>query len=248
MTDLLGAAVEAHGGLERWRGVRAVDVRFNFSGAGLVVKGFPRHLQPSCSIDIRECRVVFQRLGTDPDERWVFTADRVWIERRDGTMIQERHRPRAAFAGHVWETKWDALHLTYFIGYAMWNYLSIPFLLTNPDFTTRELDGHSESNEHWRVLEVVYPDGVPAHTKVQKFYFGPDLLLRRMDYVTDIAGGVAAHYCFDHRPYQGITIPTLRRIVSRTDEGAKVTGRTGFLLDHIDVDVRCQDDRAAQAA
>jgi hypothetical protein len=32
MTDLLGAVIEAHGGLERWRGVRAIDVRFNFSG------------------------------------------------------------------------------------------------------------------------------------------------------------------------------------------------------------------------
>jgi hypothetical protein len=52
------------------------------------------------------------------------------------------------------------------------------------------------------VLEVAYPDGVPSHTKVQKFYFDPDLLLRRMDYVTDVADGVAAHYCFDQRPYQ----------------------------------------------
>ena len=167
---------------------------------------------------------------------------------RDGTVIQERHRPRDAFAGHVWETKWDALHLTYFIGYAMWNYVSIPFYLANPDFTTRELDGHNENDEHWRVLEVAYPDGVPAHTKVQKFYFGPDLLLRRMDYVTDVAGGVAAHYCFDHRPYEGIIMPTLRRIVSRTGEGAKVTGRTGFLLDYIDVDVRRNDDRGTEAA
>ena len=238
MTDLLEAAIEAHGGMERWRGVRAIDVRFNFSGAALVVKGFPRHLQPSCTIDVRECRVVFQRLSGDPDERWIFTADRVWNERHGGSLIEERHHPRDAFAGHVWETKWDALHLTYFIGYAMWNYVSIPFLLAEPGFATRELDGHEENGEHWRVMEVTYPDGVPAHTKVQKFYFGSDLLLRRMDYVTDVAGGVAAHYCFDHRPYDGITIPTLRRVVSRTEDGAKVTGRTGFLLDFIDLEVR----------
>jgi hypothetical protein len=41
MTDLLKAAIEAHGGMERWREVRAVDVHLNFSGAALVVKGFP---------------------------------------------------------------------------------------------------------------------------------------------------------------------------------------------------------------
>jgi hypothetical protein len=37
---------------------------------------------------------------------------------------------------------------------------------------------------------------VPAHTKVQKLYFGDDFMLRRLDYVTDVLGGVAAHYCF----------------------------------------------------
>lgn len=238
MTDLLEAAIQAHGGMERWREVRAVDVRFNFSGAALVVKGFPRHLQPTCSIDVRGCRVVFQRLGGDPDERWIFTADRVWIERRDGSVIQERDRPRDAFAGHVWETKWDALHLTYFIGYAMWNYVSLPFLLAEPGFVTREVNGHDENDEHWRVLEATYPDSIPAHTKEQKFYFGSDMLLRRLDYKTDVAGGVAAHYCFDLRPYGGITFPTLRRVVSRVGQAAKVTGRTGFLLDFIDVEVR----------
>jgi hypothetical protein len=28
--------------------------------------------------------VVMQRLDDDPDDRWIFTKDRVWIERRDG--------------------------------------------------------------------------------------------------------------------------------------------------------------------
>jgi hypothetical protein len=41
--------------------------------------------------------------------------------------------------------------------------------------------------------EVTYPDDVPAHTKVQKLYFGNDFMLRRLDYVTDVLGGVAAH-------------------------------------------------------
>jgi hypothetical protein len=32
MTDLLGSAIAAHGGLDRWHTVRAIDVTFNFSG------------------------------------------------------------------------------------------------------------------------------------------------------------------------------------------------------------------------
>jgi hypothetical protein len=33
-------------------------------------------------------------------------------------------------------------------------------------------------------------------------------------------------------------MPTVRRVVSRKDDNAKVTGRTGFLLDYIDIEVR----------
>ena len=32
MTDLLSSVIAAHGGLDRWRTVRAIDVTFNFSG------------------------------------------------------------------------------------------------------------------------------------------------------------------------------------------------------------------------
>jgi hypothetical protein len=238
MTDLLKNVIDAHGGMDTWRGVRAIDLRFNFSGAVLEIKGFPRHLQPTCSIDTREGRVVFQRLGGHPDDRWIFTGDRCWIERRDGSVLASRDRPRHGYAGHTFETKWDALHLTYFIGYAIWNYVSIPFLLAEPGFVVREAGGHEENDEYWRVLEVTFPDGFHAHTQEQKFYFGPDLMLRRIDYVTDVVGGVAAHYCFDHRKYDGITFPTLRRVVSRRDDGPKVTGRTGFLLDYIELEVR----------
>ena len=53
MTSLLEAAIQAHGGMERWRPLQLL-------GAALVVKGFA--LQQSCSIDVRGCRVVFQRL------------------------------------------------------------------------------------------------------------------------------------------------------------------------------------------
>jgi hypothetical protein len=44
-------------------------------------------------------RTIFQRLGDESDDRWIFTANRVWIQRRDGTIVEERSDPRAAFAG-----------------------------------------------------------------------------------------------------------------------------------------------------
>ena len=40
--DLLGSVIAAHGGLDRWRTVRAIDVTFNFSGGLLDLKGLSR--------------------------------------------------------------------------------------------------------------------------------------------------------------------------------------------------------------
>jgi hypothetical protein len=60
-----------------------------------------------------------------------------------------------------------------------------------------------------------------------------------MDYSVDVVGdmvaGAASHYCFDHTPFGGIVIPTLRRAVSRTPKGAVLSGPTGVLLQMSDI-------------
>ena len=104
MSELLSSVIGAHGGLDRWRTVRAIDLPFNFSGGLLDIKGYPGHHRPSASIDAATPRTVFQRLGDESDDRWIFTPNRVWIERRDGTVVEERSDPRAAFAGRVRES------------------------------------------------------------------------------------------------------------------------------------------------
>jgi len=238
MADLLSSVIAAHGGLDRWRTVRAIDVTFNFSGELLDLKGFPGHRRPSFSVDAATPRTVFQRLGDESDDRWIFTPHRVWIERRDGTTVEERFDPRAAFAGHVRETPWDRLHLAYFLGYAIWNYLTTPFLFAEPGFSTRELEPHTEGGEIWRSLEVTYPDHIPAHTSVQTLYFGEDFMLKRLDYTTDVLGGVGAHYTYDPKVIDGITFPHLRRVVKRTPEGPLINGPTSFALDYTDLRVR----------
>jgi len=50
MADLLSSVIAAHGGLDRWRTVRAIDVTFNFSGGLLDLKGYPGHRRPSASV------------------------------------------------------------------------------------------------------------------------------------------------------------------------------------------------------
>jgi hypothetical protein len=112
MNTLLDNIISAHGGLERWGELRAIDVDLNFYGGLLDLKGFPGHHRPRLTVDVSEPPVL-QGLGGDPDDRWVFTPAKVWIERRDGSIVEARSDPRASFAGHVRETPWDRLHLTW---------------------------------------------------------------------------------------------------------------------------------------
>jgi hypothetical protein len=251
MSDLLEAVIDAHGTAGRWREVESIEVTFNFYGALLDLKGYRGHFRPTATIDVRTPRTTIRNLDRESDNRWIFTPDRVWIERPDGSVVAERPElrqagrpggesvgPRAAFAGHVRETAWDDLHLTYFLGYAIWNYLTIPFLFAEPGFSVRELEPHTEAGERWRKLEVRYPDRIPAHTAVQSFYFGEDFLLRRMDYVTDVVGGVAAHYTYDHKNVGGLVFPHLRRVVRRSPERSLINGPSSFVLDYTELHVR----------
>ena len=52
--------------------VRATDVTFDFSGRLLDLKGYLGHRRPSASVDAATSRTVFQRLGDESDERWIF--------------------------------------------------------------------------------------------------------------------------------------------------------------------------------
>jgi hypothetical protein len=91
-----------------------------------------------------------------------------------------------------------------------------------------------------RVIEVTFPDSVPTHCRVQKFYYDDNFMLRRMDYTTDVAKRVASHYCWDHKEFGGIVSSTLRRVVRRDPETDRpvLEGPTSFSLYYCSMDVR----------
>jgi len=154
VTDLLDLALKAHGGLDRWREVKSLDARVSLTGALYQFKGYPEGVpNVTMRIDTRRPAVTISPYGR-PDHRGYFTPDRVWIEDRVGQIVDERINPRASFAGHVRETPWDQLHRLYFTSYAMWNYLTTPFLFTRPGFELTEIEPHQENGETWRCLRV----------------------------------------------------------------------------------------------
>jgi hypothetical protein len=216
MSDaLLDEILEAHGGLERWRAARAVRARVR-SGGFLVRTRVPgnRFADYRLTVDVQEPRTVmdpFPRTG----QRGVFDRGEARIEGEGGEVLASRADPRGAFfggAGLRRNLRWDALDSTYFAGYAMWNYMTTPYLLTRPGVEVSEGKPWRQGEQELRRLEVIFPEGLDTHSRRQTFYFDARGVLRRHDYVAEVVGrrARAAHYCADHAQAGGLVFPTRR--------------------------------------
>jgi hypothetical protein len=219
MSGLLDEVLTAHGGLERWRAVTAVTAHGELGG--LLRSRFPgnRMADVTARVELAEQRAVFYGFPQQ-DQQAVFDRGNVRIETRDGEAISARRNARAAFTGLSGlrrNLRWDALDVAYFAGYAWWNYLSTPMLLTRDGVSVTEGDAWSEAGERWRRLEVGFPQGIHTHSQRQTFYVDAAGLIRRHDYVAEPIGAWAraAHYCSEHRHFDGLVFPTRRRVRPR---------------------------------
>jgi hypothetical protein len=223
MNDLAKFAIEAHGGLDRWRQLKTVSARLLQGGVLWALKGKNGILNDvHVTADLRK-EWASHWPFTKPNRHTSFQPDRVAIETTDGEIVAELLNPRESFKGHVLETLWDDLQLAYFAGYAMWTYLNTPFLFALPDVETEEIESWQENGEAWRRLRVTFPPGIATHSAEQTFYFDQHGLLKRHDYDVDISGGTtAAHYVSELEEFSGIMVPTRHRIFGRQPDGKAV--------------------------
>jgi hypothetical protein len=221
MSTLLEQAVQAHGGLDNWKNLRHVSAKLDIGGAIWQFKGQPdmfRRLQLEADLQQQRVELISEIAGW----KGSFTPDLVRIE-SPGQHVEERKAPRASYEGHTQQTPWDRLHSLYFASYALWCYLTIPFLYTLPGFQTEELSAWQENGETWRRLKVTFPDSIVGHSREQVSYFGEDGLLRRHDYTVDVMGGACgANYAAEYRNVEGIMMPMSRRVFAYDASGRKV--------------------------
>ena len=146
--------------------------------------------------------------------------------------VKDRARPFGDLRHKLW---WDNLDAMYFVGYALWNYLTTPFLLLQQDMQIDAMGKWQEGNEVWHRLRVLFPGTVPTHCREQIFYFDDDLLLRRHDYTAEVFGkwAKAAHYCTAHRQFGGFLFPTRRTVWPRNKFGF---ANRFITLVHIEID------------
>jgi hypothetical protein len=216
MNQLLADILDAHGGMNRWHEYHKVEATIVSGGGLFQLKGIPQDPTPRrMSVSLHEERSSVFPFGT-PDQRTMFTPERIAIEKLDGTLVAQRFAPKDSFGGHQMNTPWDPLHRAYFNGEALWTYLTTPFLLAMDGVRVEETESLREAGETWRVLRAYFSGSIDTHSQIQDFFFGEDLKLRRHDYNVNIAGGfAAAQLTSDYVVANGIHLPTKRRAYTR---------------------------------
>lgn len=238
MSDLLELALDAHGGLTRWREVSTIHARASATGAFFSIKGYGDQLNNvGIEVRTREQWTAFSPLLDGKKQRAICTPSQTVIEALDNNHASiSRDNPASAFEGHTMDTPWDDLHLAFFLGYASWNYLNDPFILTLPGFKVEETEPWEENEQVWRRLKVTFPDYIATHSTDQAYYFNADGLLMRKDYNPFVRGRVSsAHYLFDHKTVDGLVLPERRRIYRRDSLGHRIPDPLIIGVDYADI-------------
>jgi hypothetical protein len=214
---LLNEALAAHGGADALDDVTELAVELRGGGLAFTSHGLPPNAAFNARVDPHRPHVVFAdflRCGREA----VFTPDRVTL----GDEIREQ--PRRGLG--TLHPRWDHLDMAYFCGYALWNYMTTPWLLKRA--AVEELPG--------RRLRARFGADVPTHSPVQTFHFDADGLLARLDYTALVFGrwARAAHVCSEHRRFGPIITPTVRRVTPRV-AGRVMPGPTLVHLHIVDV-------------
>lgn len=228
-------AIEAYGGADRWRAAEFVETRATFRGLLFVWK--TRRPRPNARL---RCAVHRPWTRIEPIDRrgrvGVLDGHDVRLETPSGAVVAERPQARSYFPGGRRYLHWDALDLTYFLGYAAWNYLVLPALLLRDDVEWTEPEEG--------VLKAGFPPELPTHSADQRYVFDAESgLLKRFDYKPEVATGDqevwVANLVRERGSYEGVPYESRRTVHPVDDENFEPRER--FVM----VDIRFDDWRLA---
>jgi hypothetical protein len=210
--QIVNEAVEAHGGMDYWNSLEALEVEMSAKGFLFTAKQRPILRRVRMRAATREPRFTFFDFPKPGQTSELIGNDEVRILDSEGEVVSRRTNPRTAFRGIRRLFKWDDLDFIYFGGYANWNYLTAPFLLRCKGVVAEALEPLQGEIGSLTRLQVTFPDDIPTHSRQQIFYFDEQRLLRRLDYTAEPIGGWAhaAHLCEEYRTFGRLKVPTRR--------------------------------------
>jgi hypothetical protein len=220
---LLGDALQASGGLDRWRRMRRFTLHVSIGGVLWARKSGATELKDLVAEGSTRQQSLEITGFTAGDRRALYRPDRVALEGTDGQLLRERRAAPAAFRRYMKSPDWDELQLAYYCGFLLWNYATAPFILADRDVVTDELESSDVHGERWRRLKAKFPPRVVTHSAEQIFYFDHEGLLRRLEYpaIHDKQTRIAAAYS-EHQRFCGFLVPTLCRLAEIGADGVLV--------------------------
>ncbi|WP_211256403.1 hypothetical protein [Edaphobacter aggregans] len=145
MNSLAELAIDAHGGLDRWKRFEKVSAHLVQGGVLWPVKGQTGTLdETNVTVGLRSEWASHSPFGV-PSRRFRFAHGRVAIEAADGTVLEELREPRESFAGHTLQTPWTCSWRTSLA--ARCGHTLTYFRLAWPGVVCEELSSWNENGE-----------------------------------------------------------------------------------------------------
>ena len=166
----LNRILEAHGGLQYWQSLAAVEVSMSTWGFLFQAKRIRPLDHAVITVDTNDPRVVMKDFPSPGCTTALLGTRRVETRDASGAVLRYRDNPRQAFGAGRRSLYWDELDFAYFCGYAMWTYLTLPFLLLR---TGVSIDRCEQDVDGSTTLAVGFPDYLPTHSPTQTLYFNP---------------------------------------------------------------------------
>ncbi|EMY76016.1 hypothetical protein LEP1GSC060_2284 [Leptospira weilii serovar Ranarum str. ICFT] len=212
--DYFEKIVDRYGGWELWNRLDSVEFYFQSLGGPLpFLKGLGKTFNKHGLVRIfpKDFTAEFLEYPV-PGKKIVFKNGKVGIFNMDEDPISfEFLNYRDSFYGLKKYRSWSPLDVSYFFGYAITQYSSVPFILK--EYAVRKVE---LADGRFRI-DAEFPKHLHTHCKKQSYLFDKDGLLVRNDYTADIVGPWAkgAHFTSHFQELDRFPIATKRNVFVR---------------------------------
>ncbi|MDU3129055.1 MAG: hypothetical protein E6699_16355 [Bradyrhizobium sp.] len=213
---LLDEVIDANGGIAHWESLSRFTQHLSIGGTLFSGAGHAREFKDVIAEGSTRTQSVRFTGIMGGELSGSLQPDAITIESVDGEILRTWSNPGLPFDAGP-QILSDELHLIFFCGVTIWNYLTTPFLLAHPDVVVEELPSWKEGAEMWRRLRAHLPPTLVTFAGEQIFYFDENALQRRTDH--DLLGLKVAHHSWAHESFGGILVPTLRRSQTSQPDG-----------------------------
>lgn len=212
-------AIDAYGGIERWKNAKYVEAKVSVRGLAFTLKRRPFFEHASIKMEIGQPFSKLTPIGKNKNISGILDGQNVRLENEKGNIIAERASARKYFPFGRRLFYWDDLDMAYFANYAFWNYFTLPNLLLNESIEWTEKSSG--------FLLAKFPKSIPTHNEIQEFHFDTQTgLLIQHNYTAEIISKLAkaANVMIEHAEQHNIIFPSLRRVTPRTPKGKALKG------------------------